>query len=274
MVKKIIAISDIHIRNLRRNEEYQEKLQKLLDKLTEFVADYDKDELRIVIAGDLLHNKIDISPEAYLMCSWLLKKLGEIAKTIVIAGNHDMSRNEQRLDPLTTIFSMANPNDAYYLDYELDYKSGCMEDDNITWCLFSSFDDFTRPEIDEYRVQNPDSKYVGLFHGVLKGSKTDAGYQSENGFNTSYFDGLDFCIMGHIHKRQCEKYNGIPLVYCGSLIQQDFGENLSNHGFIIWDLETEEYEEVNFTDDRYGFYIFTINSEEDIKEDKEELINL
>ena len=143
MVKKIIAISDIHIRNLRRNEEYQEKLQKLLDKLTEFAADYDKDELRIVIAGDLLHNKIDISPEAYLMCSWLLKKVGEIAKTIVIAGNHDMSRNEQRLDPLTTIFSMANPNDAYYLDYELDYKSGCMEDDNITWCLFSSFDDFS-----------------------------------------------------------------------------------------------------------------------------------
>jgi DNA repair exonuclease SbcCD nuclease subunit len=274
MVKKIIAVSDIHIRNLRRNDEYQEKLQTFIDKCKEIASEYDSSEVRIVIAGDILHNKTDISPEAYLMCSWLLKKLGEIATTIVIAGNHDISKNEQRLDPITSIFSMSNFENVYYLDKELEYVSGCLEDDNIIWCLYSSFDGFARPEIDEYRIQSPDSTYVGLFHGDLKGSKTDVGYQSENGFSPSYFDGLDFCIMGHIHRRQCEKYEGIPLVYCGSLIQQDFGENLSKHGFVVWDVESETYEEVDFTDEKYGFYNFTINSEDDIKEDREELINL
>jgi len=274
MIKKIIAVSDIHIRNLRRNEEYQEKLQKFIDKCREISSKYKEDEVRIAIAGDILHNNTDISPEAYLMCSWLLKKLGEIAKTVVIAGNHDISKNEQRLDPVTTIFSLSNYDNVYYLDKELDYKSGCLEDDNVIWCLYSAFDGFARPEIDEYRIQSPNSTYVGLFHGVLKGSKTDAGYQSENGLGVSYFDGLDFCIMGHIHRRQCMKHEGIPLVYCGSLIQQDFGENLSKHGFVIWDIENETYDEVDFDDDKYGFYNFVLNSEDDIENDKEEIINL
>ena len=80
--------------------------------------------------------------------------------------------------------------------------------------------------------------------------------------------------MGHIHRRQCMKHEGIPLVYCGSLIQQDFGENLSKHGFVIWDIENETYDEVDFDDDKYGFYNFVLNSEDDIENDKEEIINL
>lgn len=274
MIKKIIAVSDIHIRNLRRNEEYQEKLQNFIDKCKEITKPYKKEEVRIVIAGDLLQNKTDISPEAYLMCSWLLKSLSKIAKTIVIAGNHDISKNEQRLDPITTIFSLSEFKNMYYLDKELGYESGCIVDDNVVWCLYSSFDNFNKPNIDECKIQNPDAKYVGLFHGELKSSKTDAGYQTQTGLDPSYFDGLDFCIMGHIHKRQEIKYNGIPLVYCGSLIQQDYGENLSKHGFVIWDLEDETYEEVDFDDKVYGFYNFMINSEKDIDDDKEEIINL
>jgi len=273
MIKKIIAVSDIHIRNLRRSDEYQEKLQKFLDECKKIVKKYKKEEIRIVIAGDLLHNNTDISPEAYTVCSWFLRQLDSIATTIVIAGNHDMSRNNTRLDPLTTIFSMCKFKNAHYLDSELGYESGCLKDDNIIWCLYSAFDEFNKPNIDEYRIQHPNCKFVGLFHGILNSAKTDVGYQSDNGFAASYFDGLDFGILGHIHRRQCIKYQGIPLVYCGSLIQQDFGENLSKHGFLIWDIDEENYEEVDFEDTEYGFYNFSIDSEKDLDEDKEELIN-
>lgn len=273
MVKKIIAASDIHIRNYRRNDEYQEKLQCFIDRCAEEVNKYGSDETRIVLAGDILHNKTDISPEAYVLASWFLSELGKLTKTIVIAGNHDVSGNESRLDPLSTIFAMSKFENVYYLDSELGYESGCLEDDNIVWCLYSVFDNFKKPEIDEYRIQKPDSCFVGLYHGVIKSARTDAGYQMGNGLSASYFDGIDFGIIGHIHKRQTIKCDGVPLVYCGSLIQQDFGENLSKHGFVVWDVKECAFDEVDINVEPYGFYNFLIKNKDDVKDDKEELIN-
>lgn len=273
MVKKIIAAADIHIRNFRRNDEYQEKLQEFIDLCRDINSKYKEGEVRIVIAGDLLHNKTDISPEAYLLCSWFLGELGKITKTIIIAGNHDISMNETRLDPLSSIFTMSNFDNVFYLDSELNYESGCLVDDNIVWCLYSVFDNFNKPTIDEYRVQEPDCTFVGLYHGVINGAKTDVGYQFDSGLSSSYFDGVDFAIVGHIHKRQTIKNDGVPLVYCGSLLQQDFGENLTKHGFLVWDVETCGFEEIDIDSKPYGFYTFTIKDESDIDKDKEELIN-
>ena len=275
MIKKIIACSDIHIRNLRRLDEYKQQLKKFIDNCKEICAEYEPEEVRIVVAGDIVHNKLDISGEGYTMAAWFLKKLDGIAKTIVIAGNHDMNMgNVQRIDPMTAIFSMCDFDQTYYLDKELDYESGCIADDNVVWCLYSSFDKFARPNIEDMKVSYPNSVYVALFHGDIKNAKTDAGYVAENGYDTSIFDGVDFGILGHIHKRQCIKYNGVPLVYCGSLIQQDFGENISGHGFVLWDVEKQNYEEINISNDDYGYYTFKINDIEDIEEDKEDIINL
>lgn len=282
MIKKIISCGDIHIRNLRRQEEYKQQLQLFIDKCKEIASQYEEDEVRIVVAGDILHNKIDISAEAYIFTVWFLRQLDKIAKTIVFAGNHDMNMsNLSRLDPLSMIFSSCNFKQVYYLDKELNYESGTLEDDNIVWCLYSSFDNFTPPCILDVRdyhfrsgIDDTNVRYVGLFHGELKSAKTDTGYASENGLSPEYFDGIDFGLLGHIHKRQCIKTNGVPLIYCGSLIQQDHGENISGHGFIVVDVETCEYESIDLPNEEYGFYTFTINSVDDIDNDLEEIINL
>ena len=272
MIKNIIAVGDIHIRNVRRSEEYQKKLSKFIERCKEIVGD-NKSEWRIVVAGDILHNKTDISPEGYLTASWFLRELGKVCSTVVFAGNHDKSDNEQRLDPLTSLFAMGKMDGVTYLDSVSGYVSSCVEDENITWCLYSSFDNMKRPNINAARVENPNNTFVALFHGSLLGSTTDAGYRNENGANTSYFEGVDFGILGHIHKRQCLKNDGVPLVYCGSLIQQDFGENLNGHGFVVWDVENCTFREENLEDDEYGFYTFSINSETDIDDDTEVLLN-
>lgn len=282
MIKKIIACGDIHIRNLRRQEEYKQQLQLFIDKCKEITSQYEEGEVRIVIAGDILHNKLDISAEAYVFTVWFLRQLDKIAKTIVIAGNHDMNMsNLSRLDPLSMIFSSTKFNQVYYLDKDLNYESGIVEDDNVNWCLYSSFDNFQQPNIMDMRdyhyrsgIDNSKIRYIGLYHGVLTSARTDTGYVADNGLNPKYFDGVDFCIMGHIHRRQCIKYEGIPLVYCGSLIQQDHGENISGHGFIVIDVETCEYETVDIPNEGYGFYTFSINDINDIDNDLEEIINL
>jgi DNA repair exonuclease SbcCD nuclease subunit len=274
MIKYIIHTGDIHIRNNRRMDEYKTKLQWFIDKCTKFCKEHNPEEVRIVVAGDIVHSKTELSPECYTMVSWFFNELDNICKTIVIAGNHDKIQNFDRLDPLTAIFNMCNFKQVYFLDMETGYASDCFSDDNVIWCLYSCFDNFAKPPIKEAAISSPNSALIGLFHGELTSSKTDTGYVSSEGIDPSYFADVDFALMGHIHKRQCIDYEGTKLVYCGSLVQQDHGENLSKHGFLIWDIESQTYQEVDYSDENYGFYTFKIKNEEDIEKDEEEILNL
>jgi hypothetical protein len=68
--------------------------------------------------------------------------------------------------------------------------------------------------------------------------------------------------------------NGVKVVYCSSLIQQNNGESIHGHGYVIWDVDSCEYEFVELENPNYGFYKFRINDIVDIEEDKEVLVNL
>jgi intracellular sulfur oxidation DsrE/DsrF family protein len=53
MVKVIIHLADLHIRTFRLHDEYKEVFKTTLSQITDLVKDYHKEEIRIVIAGDL-----------------------------------------------------------------------------------------------------------------------------------------------------------------------------------------------------------------------------
>ena len=72
----------------------------------------------------------------------------------------------------------------------------------------------------------------------------------------------------NIMKKKIKIKKITPIVYSGSLIQQDFGENVSGHGFLLWDVPTLGFTEVDLNND-YGFYKFTVNSVDDVENDKE-----
>lgn len=275
MIKYIISISDIHVRNFKRMEETEEFLQKFIDYCSEFVSQHKPEEVRIVIAGDLFDQKITVSNESKILVSWFLRRLNEITKTYVICGNHDyLMNNSSRVCSLTPIFAMSNFDNCKYLDMELGYASGIYEDENISFCLFSTFEDFNRPEIEIYKKENPNQKLVGLIHADVNGAKTDVGRTTDKGLNPNHFKGLDFVIAGHIHKRQEIKKNGVKIVYCGSLIQQNMGENVYGHGGVIWNVEDKTYTPFDIDKGEYGFYKFIINDIEDIENDNEKLINI
>ena len=65
----------------------------------------------------------------------------------------------------------------------------------------------------------------------------------------------------------------IPVCYCGSLIQQNFGENVSNHGYLIWDVENKDFTEHN-VDNKYAYYNFKIKSLDDLENNSEIITNL
>jgi len=275
MITTIYHISDIHIPNDEKNRPYMDMIKQSLAELLKDTKSHNKDEIRIVIAGDIFHNKIKTTNESKKMFHEMLNYLNAIGKTIIIAGNHDMlENNHNRIDSISPTFDIKDvyPN-ITYADKVLNYKSGYILDDNVIWVLYSIYDKYSKPNIDGIREKYPNHKVIGLFHGDIAGAVTDTGQMSENGVDTSIFKECDFVLAGHIHKRQEIKKNGVPIVYAGSLFQQNTGENTTGHGFLVWNVNENKYTPHEVTN-KYKMYKFKIKSYEDIKEDAEKLLNL
>ncbi len=268
MIKKIVHLADIHIRTYRHHDEYEEVFENLYTKCKELTKDYDYDEVRIVIVGDVLHQKITISNESLLVTSKFFNKLSEIAPLVVVAGNHDLLENNiERMDSITPVIELLNSDKINY------YKGKeCYLDNNIVWCNYSIFEHNERPDIESARAEYGDDKtYVGLFHAPIIGAKTDLGYTFDTGTRVDFFSGCDFVLLGDIHKRQDLDFD-IPVTYSGSLIQQDFGESASNHGFLLWDVESRTYEGFE-VENPYKYYLFEVNSIDDVDNNEEVLKN-
>ena len=280
MITKIIACADIHVPSLKGIEQLKSVLQRFIDQCKKIVDDEDSpDNVRIAVLGDIFDQKIAITNESVLCVDWFFSELDKICKTIVIAGNHDfLMNNMDRVDSLTPLFEIGKYKNVVYLDKVLDYKSGILDDDDVAWCLYSSFDGFTTPDIKVHKVANEgkDMVYVGLIHADVNGAITNTNFVAENGVDPGVFEDCDFVMAGHIHKRQEIKKNGVRVVYSSSIKQKDFGESISAHGFVLWDLEDHDeitYKYVNVTNPDGGYFRFDIKDIEDFANDDEELIN-
>lgn len=270
MIKKIVHLADIHIRTMRLHDEYKEVFVTLLAQVTDLLKDYERDEIRIVIAGDLVHQKIVISNEQLLLGTWFLRKLEEIAPLIIIAGNHDLlENNKDRMDSIT-------PMVQFLPDANINYfkESKCYLDGNVVWCVYSIFEENERPDIESARLQFGDDKtYIGLYHAALINAKTDIGYEIDHGAGLEIFEGCDMVMLGDIHKRQSFNHKGIIIAYSSSLIQQNFGEKISKHGFLLWDVPTKSFTEHD-VDNNYPYYQFRIKSLDDLDNNNEVITNL
>lgn len=268
MIKKIVHLADIHIRTFRMHEEYRAVFQNLIDDLKIQLKGLNKEEVRIAIVGDLFHQKITISNEQVVIGSWFLDELTKLGIVIVVAGNHDLLENNiGRMDSITPIVELLRNPDIKYLK-----ESRCYPDENIVWANFSIFECNSRPDIEQSHIDNGDKLHVGLFHAPLIGAKTDIGYEFEIGESLSHFEGCDFVLLGDIHKRQELVEKNVRCVYPGSLVQQNYGETVTKHGYLLWDVETQQYTEHDVTNDNL-FFTFKISSIEDIEEGKEKLVN-
>ena len=277
MVKCVIQVADIHVRNMMRHEEYVEQFENFIESCRDVIrkGKYEKDEVRILICGDLVHQKNTISNELITLISIFIRKLEDVAKVLVYTGNHDLVVNNLgRMDTLTAIFDTAGFDNAVLLDQLTDYESGTMVDDNIIWALYSIHDDYRRPDIESAKEEAPDNIVVGLFHGPVVGSQVNNGTVMESGIDGDVFEGCDVVMAGDIHKRQILKKKGVQIVYPGSLIQQNFGETVTQHGYAVWDL-TKKIIKPKFIDldTTYGLYDFSIESVEDVDNDNEKLMN-
>ena len=262
-IERIYHISDIHIKLQKRHDEYRKVFSNLYKDLKEDLKlnlNNQSSKGVIVLTGDILHSKTELSPECVSITAEFFQNLSKIMPLIIIAGNHDANlNNNNRLDSLTPIVEkIIHKSQCYYLR-----QSGFYRFSNIIFGLTSVFDyNFSKAE-DIAKINNLDLELEGiehkisLFHGRIDGAITDTGaiMEGEKGINKKSFDGYDYTLLGDIHKHQFLIPN--KMAYAGSLIQQNHGETLHNHGFIIWDLKNKkvEFKEVY---NEYGFITLKI----------------
>jgi DNA repair exonuclease SbcCD nuclease subunit len=273
MVKKIIHIADLHIRTIQMHDLYKEQFEKLLREIgVKFLEWADENishnEIRIVIAGDIAHQKINISNEQLLLTSWFLKELTNYGKVVIIPGNHDfLENNVQRMDSITPVVELLDNQHITYLKDGGDYVD---TEGLIQWVVYSLYQHNVRPEF----TKQEGLLTVGLFHGPIMGLSTDMGFEFEDAYDQLNFVGLDLLLCGDIHKRQTFTLpEGGKAVMIGSLIQQNFGETVKHHGYGIYDVETNEYT-FHDLENEQPFLHFNITDIKDIEDGKEELVNL
>lgn len=258
MIRKIVHFSDLHVRLFKDHELYRGIMNQAFKEWKSIAPD------RIVFTGDLVHSKNQMTPELVEFVAWVLTECSQIAKTILIIGNHDfLENNSSRLDALTPIIDSIRNQDIVY------YKNrGVYTDENINWCVFSLVDHNIPPEVMKSKNTN-----IGLFHGPIQGLYTDIGYKFEDGFDSNKFKGCDLVLCGDIHKRQVfDIPNGKKAYMIGSTIQQNFGERITKHGYGVYEIDKDEYTFVDLPNPK-PFLSFYIDSIDCLEQGSEKLVN-
>ena len=154
-------MADIHIRKLHRFVEYRKVFKQLYKQLRVVKPDL------IYIGGDVVHGKLDTSPEEVRMVANFFMSLCKIAPTIVIPGNHDCNLNnksrEDTLSPIIDLVKKINPHLHYWK------KSGVYTYENVDFGVMSIYDrdksgnQLTNNLPDPTKFTNEHK--VALFHG-------------------------------------------------------------------------------------------------------------
>ena len=243
-LRTIAHCADIHIRLFKRHEEYREAFNTFYEQLRHT----DLTDGVIVVAGDILHAKTDMSPEMVELASEFLRNLADIAPTFVIAGNHDLNlSNMNRLDSLTPIIKNLNHQNLHYFKYSDIYQVA-----DVDFAVFSILDDREQwPAVDDCRKN---ARKIALYHGPVHGAQTDVKYVITNRHvDVTTFEGYDVVLLGDIHKYQVLQESNPVIVYSSSLIQQNHGESVTGHGWCLWNVEdcTHIFKELP---NAYGYY--------------------
>lgn len=258
MLRYIFHISDIHIRNGDRNmsrfDEYLQLFNNLFISLKQSIKNMslDYNDFVIIVSGDVFHNKSVIGNYGLHLYKEFVTNLANIGRTIIFHGNHDKNQND--LDQPSLVSCTVDLNNLMILNHSQAFSI------NNVGFSYVNIDDTLDPQRTSGRLHDlppfpiihdqVDYK-VALFHGTFTNVKLYNGkdisdvMDSKRPYPLEWIEEFDFGIFGDIHLRQYNKHKNTLWGYSGSLLQQDLGEDIINHGYLIWDLHNRTIKEVN-----------------------------
>ena len=222
---KVAHTADVHIRALSRHDEYRHILKAFSDDAASQGVQH------IFVGGDIFHTKTTgISPEYIDLLTWWLNYMATSCEVHLVLGNHDGNLvNLSRQDAVSPIVdAMKNPRVHLYK------KSGVYQiQKGYNLCVFSCFDEEGWTSV----APVPGEVNIATFHGPVRGSVTETGWDIDEGYTVEKFEDYDFCFLGDIHKPQVLGYRQDKpwIAYPGTPIQQNYSEQL-DHSYLLWNI--------------------------------------
>ena len=248
----IVHLADIHLRAgnaaQARSDEYLHVFENLTNALTALPCIREKRAL-VVVCGDIFHHKYKLESITVRLWNRFLQAITDLAPVVLICGNHDLRQEDEESPDLIDVLLEQLPTTKHPCVYLKDTGTTSFQNVHVglvrirdtlrardTCGLVKELPPFpTAPQtVGQHDVS------VALFHGTLTQSALPNGMRltAGHGYPLEWFAGYDLLLLGDNHKQQHHPGAGhLPAWgYPGSLVQQDLGEPVFGHGFLVWDL--------------------------------------
>ena len=268
-IRTIIQLSDIHIRigsdpQQARYLEYKNVFQELKSYL-ESHESVKNGTAVCIITGDIFHNKVRLDSFSVTLFNELIQIISDLLPLYIIKGNHDMQQDKPDVPDLIEAVlneSVVKNNRVYYMRKTGHYMVG-----NVGFGLVDVADTllkgtssgkqvedlprFPDPHIFPYNITTT----CALFHGTMISAKLQNYSDSTEGYPIQWLNGYDIALLGDVHLQQVHNIHQprdtwidkkVTWGYPGSILQQNFGEELINHGVLEWDLRNKSVSARNF----------------------------
>ena len=251
-VRKIFHFADIHIRC--GEDETCSRLNQYLEvfrELQKFFSWIDSTDCIAVIVGDIFHMKGKADVFAITMLNNFINSFPEKMPVYIVRGNHDVVQQRPKQPDLLEALLQKYPNVTYIK------STKSFRVNNLGFSVVDIMDVLEHgtssgKQIDELpefpKIADDDVDFkVALFHGTIIQSKLQNYSESTQGVPLEWFSGFDLGLFGDVHLQQIHAddnkrffHDKLTWAYPGSLIQQNFGEEILNHGLLEWNFDTKK----------------------------------
>jgi DNA repair exonuclease SbcCD ATPase subunit len=233
----IVHIADLHIGSNNGSSNRSAEYRKVFDNLFVMINNHpNKEQIMVVIAGDIFHHKIRYSGQDVEDFNYLMSGLSDYP-TIIIPGNHDANLYADNHADLISPLLRLNPNVHYWK------QSGYYTLHGVKFYHLSVFDELTCEEI-EQRVSTMQDTIL-LYHGMIDGATFGTHVVKNERISQKTIASVRLLLAGDIHKHQ---FITPTAAYCGSLVQQNLSESTIK-GCIVWDLNINSGQFVQIAND-------------------------
>ena len=243
MISKLFHLADIHIRKGNLIESRFQEYDIVFDNTISLIsAMYTPDESICVICGDLFHHKLQISSHGIVLFYKLLHSIANLMPIFIIQGNHDLIQEyDDENNDLIAALLKHNPHpNIKYFDHTTTFTYDNIHfgitsirdilSKNTSYGLVDNLPMFPKPVHGNFNV--------ALSHVTVQNALLHNYTRTNGGVPLEWFKGYDLALLGDIHLQTAKysKKHDLSYGYPGSLVQQDFGEGIYNHGLLLWEL--------------------------------------
>ena len=234
---KFAFIADIHLSRYGQDKREEttglpERLNSIKNALHE-VGDYcyDNDIGKIVIGGDLYHNKSIVHSIAQEIMVDFFEQYEDL-QFVIVDGNHDLSGKGQNV--VSSLRAISKCDNVNWVSRVPSNEDGGL------LCIPYSYDVVNQVKAKRNRIL---ISHFGLTEGVLNSGMSIISDISARDLIGKY----ELVLLGHYHKPQEIIQDNFKLYYVGSLIQLDWGEKNEEKRFLVVDTDTLDVDSIPIT---------------------------